>query len=154
MVVSVTARSRLAFSGHANSATSVSPYQFAALQQRVFHLQRLINATRNSFRGLRHAFLTEAAFTQEVIVFVLALPAAWLIAPGPAWFVAMIGSLLVLMAVELLNTGLEKLSDHVTPSHHPMIGIVKDYGSAAVFCGIALAGLVWLAAVLTRIGWL
>ncbi len=64
----------------------------------------------------------------------------------------MIGALLVLLAVEMLNTAIEKLADHVTPDHHVEIGRIKDYGSAAVFCAIAVAGLIWLAAITVRWG--
>jgi diacylglycerol kinase (ATP) len=56
------------------------------------------------------------------------------------------------MAVELLNTGLEKLADHVTPEWHPRIGMVKDCGSAAVFCTLCLAALVWIAGLTVRFG--
>lgn len=115
-------------------------------------LARVADATRNSFRGLHHAAVNEAAFREEVIVLALALPVGWFIAPNPVWYLAMIGSILLLMAVELLNTGIEKLSDHVTPSHHPEIGRIKDYGSAAVFCAIAFSGLIWLMALAVRFG--
>ena len=64
----------------------------------------------------------------------------------------MIGSLLILLAVELLNTAIEKLADHVTRERHVEIGRIKDYGSAAVFCAICLSGLVWLAAIAVRFG--
>ena len=86
------------------------------------------------------------------MVFVLALPIGFFIAPTPIWFVAMIGVLLVLLAVEFLNTAIEKLSDHVTPEHHPEIGMIKDFGSAAVFFALALSGMVWLAALAVRCG--
>ncbi len=115
-------------------------------------LARVVDATFNSTRGLHHAFVNEAAFRQEAIALALALPVGWFIAPSPVWYLAMIGSILVLMAVELLNTGIEKLSDHVTPSHHPQIGAIKDYGSAAVFCALLLTGLIWLMALAIRIG--
>jgi diacylglycerol kinase (ATP) len=71
---------------------------------------------------------------QEAITLGLAISLGFFISPGPAWYVAMIGVLLVLLAVELLNTAIEKLSDHVTPEHHVEIGIIKDAASAAVFC--------------------
>jgi diacylglycerol kinase (ATP) len=64
----------------------------------------------------------------------------------------MIGVLLVLLGIEFLNTAIEKLADHVTPEHHIDIGRIKDYGSAGVFCGICLAGIVWLAALALRLG--
>ncbi len=56
------------------------------------------------------------------------------------------------MAVELLNTAIEKLADHVTPERNPKIGVLKDYGSAAVFCALSLAALVWIAALAIRLG--
>ena len=76
------------------------------------------------------------------------------VAPSVAWYVAMIGSLLVLLAVESLNTGIEKLSDYVTRERHIEIRRIKDFGSAAVFCGLGLTGLVWIAAITVRLGWL
>jgi diacylglycerol kinase (ATP) len=87
---------------------------------------------------------------QEVFLLCLAVPRGFFVTPGPAWYVAMIGVLLSLLAVELLNTAIERLSDHVTPEHHIEIGIIKDAGSAAVFCLLLLAALVWLAAISVR----
>jgi len=54
--------------------------------------------------------------------------------------------------VELLNTAIEKLADYVTREQHAEIRRIKDFGSAAVFCAICLAGLVWLAALAVRYG--
>ena len=78
------------------------------------------------------------ALREEMIALPVGLVAAYLIAPTIAWLVAMIGSLLGLLAVEFLNTAIEKLSDHVSPEHHKGIGRIKDYGSAAVFSGMCL----------------
>jgi diacylglycerol kinase (ATP) len=64
----------------------------------------------------------------------------------------MIGTLMVLLAVEFLNTAIEKLADYVTREHHSDIRRIKDFGSAAVFCAISLAGLIWLAAIAVRCG--
>ncbi len=115
-------------------------------------MKRLFSATFNSLRGLRYAIKHEAAVREEAILLLVAVPLGFFIAPSPAWFVAMIGAVLAVLAVELLNTAVEKLADHVTREHHPEIGIVKDFGSAAVFCGLCLAGLVWLAAIIVRWG--
>jgi diacylglycerol kinase (ATP) len=115
-------------------------------------MNRLLDATLNTFRGLAYALRTETAFQQEAVVFLIALPVGWFIAPTVPWYVAMLGSLLLVMAIELLNTAIEKLADHVTPERHPSIGRVKDYGSAAVACALLLAGLVWLAALAARTG--
>ncbi len=115
-------------------------------------MKRHYYATKNSLRGLYYAIRTEAAVREEAVAFVVALPVGYFIAPNLAWYVAMIAALLVVLAVELLNTAVEKLSDHVTRDHHPDIGKIKDFGSAAVFCTLGLAGLVWLAALACRVG--
>ena len=113
-------------------------------------MKRLYSAMLNSFRGFAHAFRSEAAVREEVVALILALPIGVLVAPSVAWYVAMIGVLLILLAVELLNTAIEKLADHVAPEQHPKIGLIKDFGSAAVFCLLVLSALVWIAALATR----
>jgi diacylglycerol kinase (ATP) len=112
--------------------------------------ERLSFATRNSIRGIKFTYLKEQAFRHEVYLLVAAFPVGFVIAPSFTWYVAMIGVLLLVMAVELLNTGLEKLCDHVMADHHPQIGIVKDCGSAGVMFSLLLAGLIWLAAFMVR----
>jgi diacylglycerol kinase (ATP) len=102
-------------------------------------------------RGLKGGIRTEAALREEAVALLLALPVGVFVAPSVAWYVAMIASLLAVLAVEFLNTAIEKLSDHVTRDHHPEIGMIKDFGSAAVFCALCLAGLVWLAAIVLRL---
>jgi diacylglycerol kinase (ATP) len=115
---------------------------------------RVYHASLNTFRGLASAARSEAALRQELAVLAVALPLGLYLAPGAGWYVAMIGSLFLVITVELLNTALEKLSDHVTPEWNVEIGRVKDFGSAAVFCALCLAGLVWAAAVALRFAWL
>jgi diacylglycerol kinase (ATP) len=115
-------------------------------------VKRILSATKNSLRGLADGIKTEAAIREEAIVFALAVPIGVFIAPSLAWYVAMIAALLMVFAVEFLNTAIEKLSDHVTPEQHRDIGRIKDFGSTAVFCALALAGLIWLAALAVRCG--
>ncbi len=108
---------------------------------------RIYFAMLNSCRGFSHAARTEAALRQELVLLFVAIVAGGYLAPGPGWYVAMVGVLFVVMAIEFLNTAIEKLADHVNPGWHPGIGLVKDFGSAAVFCGLALAALIWGTAV-------
>jgi diacylglycerol kinase (ATP) len=93
---------------------------------------RIYRATLNTFRGLTSAARSEAALRQEIAVLAVAIPLGFLLAPSIAWYVAMIGVLWVVMAVELLNTAIEKLADHVTPEWHSQIGmfISSDRGRA------------------------
>jgi diacylglycerol kinase (ATP) len=113
---------------------------------------RLLKATLNSWNGLRAAARSEQAFREELVALVIAVPAAFLIAPDTWRRVMLIGVIVLLMIVELLNTAIEKLSDHVTPHHHIDIGRIKDMASAAVGLALLLAGLVWLVALAERTG--
>jgi diacylglycerol kinase (ATP) len=117
-------------------------------------VRRLLKATLNSWNGLRAAARSELAFRQEIAALIIAIPLAFVVGTDVWQRVALIGVILLLLIVELLNTALEKLSDHVTPVAHPAIGRIKDIGSAAVGLCLLLAGLVWIAAVAARVGWL
>ena len=115
-------------------------------------MKRLFSATRNSLRGLVDGFKTEPALRDEAVLFVIAVPLGLVLAPSAVWYAAMIGVILVLLAIEFLNTAIEKLADHVTREQHNDIRRIKDFGSAAVFCGLCLTGLVWIAALAERLG--
>jgi diacylglycerol kinase (ATP) len=115
-------------------------------------VKRIFSATLHSLRGIRYGISTEAALREEAALLIAGLLLGLAIAPTWLWYVVMVGSLLVLLAVEFLNTAIEKLSDYVTREQHVEIRRIKDFGSAAVFCGICLAGLIWLAALAVRVG--
>jgi diacylglycerol kinase (ATP) len=115
-------------------------------------VKRLFSATANSLRGILDGVRTEPALRDEAVLLAFAVLAGVIAAPNGAWFVAMIGALLVVLAVEFLNTAVEKLADHVTPEQHDQIRRIKDFGSAAVFCGLCLTGLVWCMALAVRCG--
>jgi diacylglycerol kinase (ATP) len=109
-------------------------------------MQRIIAAFFNSKRALGRAFQSEAAVRQELILLALALPFVFLLADETWKRVALISVVLVVLAVELLNTAIEKLCDHLNPAQNENIGYVKDLGSAAVLMALLSAGLVWLVA--------
>ncbi len=115
-------------------------------------MKRLFSATINSLHGLRDGVKTEPALRDEVVFLVVAAVLGLVLAPSAAWYTAMIGVVLVLLAVEFLNTAIEKLGDHVTRERHNDIRRIKDFGSAAVFCALCLAGLVWIVALAIRCG--
>jgi diacylglycerol kinase (ATP) len=114
-------------------------------------MQRIWRATVNTLNGLRAAAASEAAFRQELIALGLAIPLALIIAASLWMALALIGTVLALMIVELLNTAIEKLADRVTLEHDPIIGRVKDMGSAAVGLTLLIAGAVWLLAIGERV---
>ena len=115
-------------------------------------VKRLYSAFLNTLRGFGYCLVHEAAVREETVLLVIAVPLGVFIAPGVGWYVAMIGSLLAVLAVELLNTSVEKLADHITRDWHVEIRRVKDFGSAAVFCALCFTGLIWLAAIALRLG--
>jgi diacylglycerol kinase (ATP) len=113
-------------------------------------LARIWSALWNSVSGLREGLSTEAAIKQEAALLLIGLPLSFLIATDLWIWVALVGSLLLLLAVEFLNTAIERLCNHIQPEKHDAIRVTKDLGSAAVFFAIALVVLVWIAAVLAR----
>ncbi len=111
---------------------------------------RLWKAFLNTLAGLRWGLRHESALREELAALLIGVPLSFVVATTIGWWLALVGSLLVLMTVELLNTAIEKLSDHVTPQHHQAIKIVKDLGSAAVFLALTLAFLVWAGGLFVR----
>lgn len=115
-------------------------------------IARIARATQNSLAGLLEGVRTEAAITQEVVILVIALPVSLFIADALWTWVALIASLLAVLAVEFLNTAIERLCNHVHPGRHDDIRVIKDFASAGVFFALLLAGLVWGAATLRAFG--
>jgi len=106
-------------------------------------LQRLTNATGNSLRGLARAWRSEAALRLETYVLLLAIPAALLLARNAIERALMIGTALLVVVVEVLNTAIEVVVDRIGPERHELSGLAKDLGSAGVLCSIILAAVVW-----------
>jgi|SRR5262245_3075968 diacylglycerol kinase (ATP) len=120
--------------------------------QRSTTIGRLLRATINTWNGLRDAARSEAAFRQELVAFVLAVPLALVVATETWKRFLLIGAVLFVLVIELLNTAVEKLADRVSREIDPQIGRVKDMGSAAVGLSLILAGVVWLLAIAERLG--
>src|SRR5262249_895257 len=95
---------------------------------------------------------SEEAFRQELALLVAAVPLAFIVAEATWKRLALIGVVLLLLVVELLNTAIEKLADRVSRENDPLIGRVKDMGSAAVGLALVMAGLAWLLALAERVG--
>ena len=117
-------------------------------------MQRLYRATINTWNGLKVAARSEAAFRQEIAVLIVAVPLAFVVGQSAWARLLLVGVIIFVMVVELLNTSIEKLADRVTREVDPQIAWVKDMGSAAVGLALLLAGVVWLLALVQRLGWL
>lgn len=107
-------------------------------------IPRLIAAARYSLAGLRAAFASEEAFRLEVAVLVFGAPLALWLGESPVEKVLLIGSLLLLLIVELLNTAIEVLVNRIGAGYHELSGRAKDIGSAAVFVAMVMVAMVWV----------
>lgn len=107
-------------------------------------IPRLINASRYSLAGLKAAFKSEAAFRQEAVAVVILVPLGIFWGASGTERAMLVFSVLLVLVVELLNSGLEAVVDRVGTDFHPLSKKAKDMGSAAVFISITMAVLVWL----------
>jgi diacylglycerol kinase (ATP) len=104
---------------------------------------RIRRAGQYSLSGLRAALSTEAAFRQELIVaLVLAPLGVWLGRSGIERTL-LVGSLVLVLIVELLNSAVESVVDRVGLERHVLSGRAKDMGSAAVLLAILLVVMTW-----------
>ncbi len=121
----------------------------ANLQKQRTGLNRLWHATGYSCAGLRAGW-GETAFRQEAIAAIVLVPLAFWV--GQSWVeVALLaGSVVLLMVVELLNTGIETAIDRIGPEWHALSKRAKDMGSAAVLLTLLLCLGIWAAALFER----
>lgn len=106
-------------------------------------LRRLVNAFGYSLAGFRACYQNEEAFRQEVAASLVIIPLALWLGETGLEKALLIFSWLLVPLVELLNSALEAIVDRVGSEHHDLSGRAKDIGSAAVFCALLIAALVW-----------
>jgi diacylglycerol kinase (ATP) len=104
---------------------------------------RLAKAFGHSLDGLSGAFRTEAAFRQEVFAALVMIPVACLVPVSLLERALLIGSVLLVMVVELLNSSIEAAIDRISLERHPLSKRAKDTGSAAVLVAVITALVVW-----------
>lgn len=109
-------------------------------------LDRIWHALGYSLSGL-HAAWHEKAFRQEAVVACFLIPLALYI--GQTWLETSVlaGSVVLVMVVELLNTGIESAIDRIGPEWHELAKRAKDMGSAAVLLSLLLCSAIWIAAI-------
>ena len=94
--------------------------------------------------GLRAAYRHEDAFRQEVWLALILVPAALATHAGALGKALMIGSVLLVLVVELLNSAVEATVDRISLERNPLAKRAKDIGSAAVMLSLVNAAVVWL----------
>jgi diacylglycerol kinase (ATP) len=108
---------------------------------------RLARAFGYSLAGLRYA-LSQPAFRIELIAFLLLVPLAFRLTESAAERALLIGSLWLVLIVELLNTGIERAIDRISADWHDLSKKAKDVASAAVLLSLLNAATIWLVIVL------
>jgi diacylglycerol kinase (ATP) len=113
-------------------------------------LKRILSATRNSMAGLREALRCEDAFRQELILALVLIPLAFWVGTGAVERALLIGSVLLVLIVELVNSAVEATVDRISFENHRLAKRAKDIGSAAVLLTLLNAALIWGLIVIER----
>jgi len=122
----------------ASAAEAESPYKSLGGPGRIW------NALRYSLRGLAHAVRVESAFRQELIGAAVLLPLAFVLRLPALETVALVGSVVLVLIVELVNSSIEAAIDRISFDHHRLSGRAKDLGSAAVFLALVWCATTWI----------
>lgn len=112
-------------------------------------LSRVWHAGLYSLAGLRAGW-REPAFRQEALLAIVLVPLSFWLGRNWVEVTVLAGSILLVMIVELLNTGIETVVDRIGPEWHALSKRAKDMGSAAVLLSLVLAGGIWLSALYTH----
>jgi diacylglycerol kinase (ATP) len=115
-------------------------------------LRQLHGALLWSLAGLDAAWRHEASFRLEASLFVILLPLGLWLGNGASEKALLGGSLLLVLAAELLNSAIEAVADKLCADYDELIGRAKDLGSAAVFILLLNAGLCWVLVLWARFG--
>jgi diacylglycerol kinase (ATP) len=113
-------------------------------------IDRIVRATGHSASGLRLAYASESAFRQEVRLAAVMLPLSLWLGRGWVQVALLAGSVMLVVIVELLNSGIEAAVDRVSFDWHELSKRAKDFGSAAVTLSLLLCAGIWVAALAHR----
>ena len=106
-------------------------------------IKRIVSAFFNSLRGFRDCWKMEAAFRQETLLCVVLVPLGLYLGVGGVEKALLVGVCLLVLIVEILNSGIEAAIDRISHDEHELSRIAKDLGSAAVFVSLTLVGITW-----------
>lgn len=107
-------------------------------------ITRILRAFGYSLQGLVHAWREEAAFRQEVTLAIAVIPGGLYLGHTGVERAILVSPMLLILVVEILNSAVEAVVDRSGFERHPLAGMAKDMGSAAVMLSFVLLGTVWL----------
>ena len=106
-------------------------------------IKRILKAFVYSYQGFVASFKSEAAFRQDLVVFVVGIIAALLIPFSWIEKLLLISSLFLILLMELVNTAIEVVVDRISDDYHQLSGRAKDIGSLLVLISFINAGIIW-----------
>ena len=110
----------------------------------IFDFKKTLTAIKHPLRGMKIAFLTEVSLRQELVVFIILIPLAFLFGHNAISRVLLISSWVLVIIIELINTAIETIVDRIGFEHHNLSAKAKDIGSAAVLVAGLNAAMIWI----------
>jgi diacylglycerol kinase (ATP) len=108
-------------------------------------VKRVYLATINSLRAFKWLYNHESAFKQELLLLLMAIPITFIFDISMKEQMILILAILFIIFTEIINTAIEAVVDRVGLEIHPLSGLAKDLGSAAVMVSLIIATIIWLA---------
>ena len=115
-----------------------------------FDIVRLIKALGYSLEGIKAAWQRQAAFRLEVLSLVILTPIGVMLGRTGVERALLVGTLLLVLLVETLNSAIEAIVDRIGLERHPLSKQAKDLGSAAVLISLVIAGVTWLMVLIVK----
>lgn len=106
-------------------------------------VKRIIKATVYSWQGFKAAYQNEEAFRQELLLAIILIPLGFVLGDGGIEKALLVGSVFLLLLVEVINSAIEAVVDRFGEELHQLSGRAKDMGSAAVFLAIVMLVVTW-----------
>mgnify|MGYP000308350110 FL=1 len=116
-------------------------------------INRVVLAFKNSQRAFKWLAKNEAAFKQELFLLALSLTIISIWQIGIYEKVMLLISVLFVIFAEVVNTAIEATIDRVGLEIHPLSGLAKDLGSAAVLIALLISSFVWISVFISYIGY-
>ena len=113
--------------------------------------KHLMNALRWSVNGLKAAWIHEISFRTEAVLTLVCVPLGLWLGRTAIERIVLVGSLLMVLAIELLNSAIETVIERFNPEHHVLAGRAKDMGSAAVLVVLLNAAICWAIILFARL---